>query len=223
MKASKKTKIVSTLGPSTDSPKVLAAMMKSGVNVFRINFSHAKYDDVKEKVTTIRRLSDELNLNVGILADLQGPKLRVGTMKGEVVVSKGDRVTFVTGQPFKGTAERVYMNYDQFPEDVNPGERILLDDGKLIFEVEETNRKDEVIAKVIQGGQLRSRKVVNLPNTAISLPALTEKDVKDAEFAVTQEVDWMALSFVRHGEDLQVLQRLIEKHSDQKIPIIAKI
>lgn len=223
MKTIKKTKIVSTLGPSTDSPKVLAAMMKSGVNVFRINFSHAKYDDVKEKVRTIRRLSDELNLNIGILADLQGPKLRVGAMKGEVVVSKGDHVTFVTGEPFQGTAQRVYMNYDKFPEDVNAGERILLDDGKLIFEVVETNRKDEVITKVIQGGPLRSRKGVNLPNTKISLPALTEKDVEDAQFAITQEVDWMALSFVRHGEDLQVLQRLIETHSDQKIPIIAKI
>jgi pyruvate kinase len=144
-------------------------------------------------------------------------------MAGEVVVTPGDEITFVTGKPFEGNADRVYMNYSNFPKDVNPGERILLDDGKLIFEVRSTNKKDEVKAKVIQGGPLKSKKGVNLPNTNISLPALTEKDIKDAEFAISQEVDWIALSFVRFSQDLIDLQNLIKEHSEHKIPIVAKI
>lgn len=223
MHINKRTKIVSTLGPATDSKEILREMIRSGVNVFRINFSHAQHDDVIDKIKTIRALSEELNVNVGILGDLQGPKLRVGKMKENVSVQKGDEVTFVTGKEFVGTAEKVYMNYDQFPKDVDLGERILLDDGKLIFEVIGTNKKNEVVAKVIQGGPLRSRKGVNLPNTKISLPAMTEKDVEDAKFAIEQQVDWIALSFVRSGKDLQVLQDIIDTHSDHKIPIISKI
>ena len=171
----------------------------------------------------IRELNEKYGYNAGILADLQGPKLRVGVMKEEVIVNKGDIITFATGEEFQGTAERVYMNYESFPRDVKAKERILLDDGKLIFEVVKTNGKNEVEAKVIQGGPLRSRKGVNLPNTNISLPALTEKDVKDAEFAVKKQVDWMALSFVRHAQDIKKLQDLINKHGDYKIPIVAKI
>lgn len=219
----KKTKIVATLGPATSTREVLKGMMEAGVDVFRINFSHADYEGVSERIKMIRSLSEELGYNTAILADLQGPKLRVGVMSGEVVVEKGDEITFVTGKPFEGTRERVYMNYKEFPKDVNAGERVLLDDGKLIFEVISTNRKNEVKAKVIQGGPLKSKKGVNLPNTNVSLPALTKKDIEDAIFAISQEVDWIALSFVRHGQDLQDLRELIEKHSDHKIPIIAKI
>ena len=219
----KKTKIVATLGPATSTREVLKDMIEAGVNVFRINFSHADYDDVKERIEMIRSLNKEFNYNTAILADLQGPKLRVGVMKEDVIVSKGDEITFVTGEPFEGTAERVYMNYKEFPRDVKPGERILLDDGKLMFEVVTTDGKAEVKAKVIQGGPLRSKKGVNLPNTNISLPALTKKDIKDAIFAIKQDVDWMALSFVRHSEDLMDLQKLIAEHTDNKIPIGAKI
>ncbi|EIJ38071.1 pyruvate kinase [Galbibacter orientalis] len=219
----KKTKIVATLGPATSTREVLKDMIEAGVNVFRINFSHADYDDVKERIEMIRSLNKEFNYNTAILADLQGPKLRVGVMKEDVIVSKGDEITFVTGEPFEGTAERVYMNYKEFPRDVKPGERILLDDGKLMFEVVTTDGKAEVKAKVIQGGPLRSKKGVNLPNTNISLPALTKKDIKDAIFAIKQDVDWMALSFVRHSEDLMDLQKLIAEHTDNKIPIVAKI
>ena len=219
----KKTKIVATLGPATSKKEVLQQMMEAGVDVFRINFSHASHDDVAERIRLIRELNDELDTNTAILADLQGPKLRVGVMGGEAVVAPGDEIAFATGEPFEGSAKRVYMNYASFPQDVKPGERILLDDGKLIFEVKATNGKDEVKAVVIQGGPLKSKKGVNLPNTDISLPALTEKDIKDAEFAISQEVDWIALSFVRHSQDLMDLQNLINKHSENKIPIIAKI
>ncbi|MCB0456834.1 MAG: pyruvate kinase [Flavobacteriaceae bacterium] len=223
MPSQKKTKIVATLGPATNDKKVLKAMIEAGANVFRINFSHADYNDVKKRIKMIRELGEELGISTAILADLQGPKLRVGVMKEEVIVKPGDKIDFYTGKEFEGTKNKVYMNYDNFPADVNAGEQILLDDGKLIFEVLETNGKDKVSAKVIQGGPLRSKKGVNLPNTNISLPALTAKDKEDAIFAIKQEVDWFALSFVRHAEDLKELQALIEAHSEYKIPIIAKI
>lgn len=219
----KKTKIVSTLGPSTSKKEIIHKMIKAGVDVFRINFSHANYEDVKEKIGIIRALSDQYNYNTSILGDLQGPKLRVGVMKEDVVVNVGDEIIFATGEEFKGTSEKVYMNYDNFPRDVKEGERILLDDGKLIFEVISTDGEHNVKAKVIQGGPLRSKKGVNLPNTNISQPALTEKDIQDAIFAIEQGVDWIALSFVRNANDLEELQDLISKHSQQKIPIIAKI
>ena len=139
------------------------------------------------------------------------------------MLNPGDQITFVTGDAFVGNKDRVYMNYTQFPKDVKPGEKILLDDGKLIFEVLETNRSNEVSTKVLQGGVLKSNKGVNLPNTAISLPALTEKDIKDAIFAIGQNVDWIALSFVRHAKDIDDLRQLIEEHASHRIPIISKV
>ncbi|MGJ8665252.1 MAG: pyruvate kinase [Patiriisocius sp.] len=219
----KKTKIVATLGPATADREILKKMILAGVNVFRVNFSHANYDNVKDVIATIRDLGKELETSTAILADLQGPKLRVGIMKEEVIVNPGDKISFCTGEEFEGDSKRVYMNYDNFPRDVKKGERVLLDDGKLMFEVLSTDGKKEVKTKVIQGGPLRSRKGVNLPNTNISLPALTQKDKDDAIFAISQDVDWIALSFVRHAEDLKELQALIEAHSEHKIPIIAKI
>ncbi len=222
-KSRKKTKIVATLGPATNTKKVLKEMIEEGADVFRINFSHANYDDVSKRIAMIRELNEKYGYNTAILADLQGPKLRVGIMGNEVVVSKGDTITFETGKEFKGDKNRVFMTYDNFPKDVNPGERVLLDDGKLIFEVVETDKKSKVLTKVLQGGPLQSKKGVNLPNTKISQPALTEKDIADAIFAIEQKVDWIALSFVRHSEDLIELEELIKKHSDHKIPIIAKI
>ena len=223
MPTRKKTKIVATLGPACSSKEVIKKMIDAGVNVFRINFSHADYTDVKERIDIIRGLNVEFGYSTAILADLQGPKLRVGVMKEDVVVNPGDIITFQTAEDIPGTAERVYMNYKEFPRDVNPGEKILLDDGKLMFEALETNGTTEVVCKVIQGGPLKSKKGVNLPNTKVSLPALTKKDIKDALFAIEQEVDWIALSFVRTPADLEELQDLIAKNSSYKIPIIAKI
>ena len=223
MPTNKKTKIVATLGPACSSKEVIKNMIDAGVNVFRINFSHADYTDVSERINIIRELNEEFGYTTSILADLQGPKLRVGVMKEDVVVSKGDVITFTTAEDVLGTASRVYMNYKEFPKDVNPGERILLDDGKLIFEVTKTDKNTEVEAVVVQGGPLKSKKGVNLPNTKVSLPALTPKDIKDALFAIENKVDWIALSFVRTPKDLEELQDLIAKHSDHKIPIVAKI
>jgi len=223
MQKIKKTKIVATLGPASSSREVIKDMMLNGVNVFRINFSHADYEDVLERIQLIRELNMELGFHVGILADLQGPKLRVGNMAPDTLVEAGQEVRFTTEKVDLGTANAIYMNYAQFPKDVSPGERVLLDDGKLIFEVLDTDKKSSVTARVVQGGVLKSKKGVNLPNTKISLPALTEKDIKDAIFAIKQDVDWIALSFVRHKQDIEDLRALIKKHGEYDIPIISKI
>ena len=219
----KKTKIVATLGPAVSGKKMLLDLITTGVNVFRINFSHADYKTVENNIKHIRAINKEHGFNAAVLADLQGPKLRVGVMKDNIIVSSGDEIVFATGDRFEGSKERVFMTYDRFPKDAKPGEMILLDDGKLIFKVVSTNQTNEVKAKVIQGGPLKSKKGVNLPNTNISQPALTEKDKLDALFAIERQVDWMALSFVRNAEDLKELKDIISKHSSYKIPIIAKI
>ena len=223
MLSQKRTKIVATMGPATKSKKVLKNMILEGVNVFRINFSHADYNVVKENISLVRELSEELQTNIAVLADLQGPKLRVGLMEDNVKIKPGDTISFFTGDEFTGNNSRVYINYTDFPNDVKKGERILVDDGKLLFEILNTNGVDEVKAKVIQGGILSSKKGVNLPNTKLSLPALTNKDKKDALFALEQGVDWIALSFVRHAKDLKKLEKLIRNNSEYKVPIIAKI
>lgn len=217
-----KTKIVATLGPATDTKEILTELAKNGVNVFRINFSHADYEDVKRKVKIIREINKDNGFNIAILGDLQGPKLRVGVMEEGVVVNDGDTFTFTT-EKCVGTKEKAFMTYQRFPKDVKAGEQILVDDGKLLFEVVSTNKENEVVVKVIVGGPLKSKKGVNLPNTAISLPALTEKDMEDAVFAIEQEVDWIALSFVRTADDLRMLRDLIAQHSEYRIPVIAKI
>jgi pyruvate kinase len=219
----KKTKIIATLGPASDKEEIIEEMILSGVDVFRINFSHAEHEDVKKRIQSIRKISKKLNSNTSILADLQGPKLRIGKVEADTTVAPGDQIAFLNGDPFEGNKEKVFMNYENFSRDVKPGERILLDDGKLIFEVIATDKQSRVDAKVIQGGKLKSKKGVNLPNTKISLPALTKKDIVDAEFAIGEEVDWIALSFVRNSEDILDLRKMIEKQSDHKIPIIAKI
>ena len=222
MPNSKKTKIVATLGPAIETKDDVRALAEAGVNVFRINFSHADYDKIKERVKHIREINEETGMNVAILADLQGPKLRVGVMEEGVVLEKDDLFTFTTDKCV-GTKEKAFMTYQRFPKDVKVGENILVDDGKLMFEVVSTDKDKNVVVKTIVGGPLKSKKGVNLPNTNISLPALTEKDMGDAVFAISQDVDWIALSFVRTPEDLRMLRDLIAQHSDYTIPIIAKI
>ncbi len=218
----KKTKIVATLGPATNTKEILEELAAEGVNVFRINFSHANYDVVIERIKMIREINKRRGFNVAILADLQGPKLRVGVMEENVLLKNGDTFVFTT-EECVGNTEKAFMTYKRFPKDVKAGEHILVDDGKLMFEVLSTDKKTAVITKVLVGGILSSKKGVNLPNTAISLPALTDKDKKDAIFALKQQVDWIALSFVRTPEDLRILRDLIDLHSDYRVPVIAKI
>ena len=219
----KKTKIIATLGPATETSKILEEMIMEGVDVFRINFSHSNYSEAENKISLIRKLSEKHKINISILADLQGPKLRIGKIKENSNVKKNDVVTFSSEKAFIGDSKKAYMNYQNFAKDVSVGEKVLLDDGKLIFKVIETDNKYIVKAKVIQGGGLSSNKGVNLPNTKISLPALTKKDKEDAIFAIRKKVDWIALSFVRNKKDLEELKGLIDKFSKYKIPIISKI
>ncbi|MCD8406813.1 pyruvate kinase [Tenacibaculum dicentrarchi] len=222
MPHNKKTKIVATLGPAINNKEILTEMATAGVNVFRVNFSHADYDNVKNRIREIREINEEKGYNLAILADLQGPKLRVGVMNDAVELKAGDTFTFTTEECI-GTNEKAFMTYQRFPKDVKAGEHILVDDGKLLFEVVSTDKHKEVKTKVVVGGILSSKKGVNLPNTNISLPALTEKDKKDAIFALQQEVDWIALSFVRNPEDLRMLRDLIDQNSMYRVPVIAKI
>ena len=223
MNKNKKTKIVATLGPAVNSKSILKKILDEGVNVLRINFSHANHDDVKTTISLIKDLNSIYHYNAAILADLQGPKIRIGEVKSDFFVKKGDTISFKTGDRFIADKNELYMSYLNFAKDVKLGEKILIDDGKLIFEVTQTDQKTTVHAKAILDGTIKSNKGVNLPNTDVSLPALTKKDKEDAIFAISQKVDWIALSFVRNANDLKDLNDLINKYSDVKIPVIAKI
>ena len=214
-------KIVATLGPASSNKEVMTKMIMAGVNVFRINFSHGDHETHKSTIRLIHEINEEFGFNVATLADLQGPKLRIGNVEDGAIVKPGDLIEFTTHKT-EGTKERVYMNYQEFPSDVKPGERILLDDGKLMLKVKETNSVDRVIAEVIQGGPLKSKKGVNLPNTAISLPCLTPKDLKDLDVALECGVEWIGLSFVRNAQDVIELKQRIQK-SGKKAFIVSKI
>ena len=218
-----KTKIIATLGPSSTSKTKIKSLTQAGVNVFRVNFSHAIHSEIKQTVKDIRDVSSLLNRHISILGDLQGPKIRLGIVEEEVIIKKGDTISITTKIIEQGNGALVSINYPDFPKDVSENEIILIDDGKLILKVIKTNSVDLAEAKVIQGGVLKSKKGVNLPNTNISLPALTDKDKKDALFAIENCFDWIALSFVRTKKDVKQLEKLISKNSDFKIPIIAKI
>ena len=218
-----KTKIIATLGPSCSSKTMLNKLIVSGVDVFRINFSHADHKEVERIVNDIKALRIKRNEHVSILGDLQGPKIRLGNVVPETILQKGDNIVFTTRKIKNGNSNRVTINYASFPKDVKRGETVLVDDGKIILKVEKTDRDTSVNLIVIQGGLLSSNKGVNLPSTKISLPALTPKDIKDAKFAAKLGFDWVALSFVRSKNDVLQLREILDKSSKELIPIISKI
>lgn len=219
----KRTKIVATIGPSSSGKETLLAMMKEGMNVARLNFSHGDYEDHKKVIKNIRELNAETGLNVALLADLQGPKIRTRKMENNgVELISGEQVEIVTKSEDEGTAQKFAINYPELPADVKPGEKIRLDDGKLELEVVSTDGAESIITKVVHGGMLSSNKGVNLPNTTISLPSLTEKDLEDLDFALEQDVDWVGLSFVRSARDIIELKHIIRKHK-KKARVVAKI
>jgi pyruvate kinase len=217
------TKIVATVGPACNTYDGLLSLVEAGVDVFRLNFSHGSHEDHRQVVDHIVRINEEHNTHVGILADLQGPKLRVGKMEGDgLELTEGQIVTFVN-EECEGNAERVYMSYPQFAQDVSVGERVLVDDGTLVFEVTDTNARDTVKLKALYPGTLKSNKGVNLPNTKISLPSITEKDMEDLQYILTiPQVNWIALSFVRHPQDCKELRNHIDRAGHQA-KIISKI
>ncbi len=216
------TKIVATVGPASNSYEKLLDLVKAGVDIFRLNFSHGSHEDHRQVIQHIRLINEQFNTHVGILADLQGPKLRVGKIKDEpLMLEDNDEIVFVN-KPCEGTKEHIYMSYQQLAKDVKENEDILVDDGKIRLRVISTNGKDTVRLKVTHGGPLRSNKGVNLPNTKVSLPALTEKDLKDLDFILTQPVNWIALSFVRSPKDLKDLRSRIDAKG-HPAKIISKI
>ena len=218
-----KTKIIATLGPASSSKTMLSKLIVSGVDVFRVNFSHANHKDVERIVTDIKALRIKHNKHVSVLGDLQGPKIRLGNVVPETILKKGDSILFSTKKIKNGDSNKVTINYTSFPKDVKKGETVLVDDGKIILQVEKTDRDTSVSLIVIQGGLLSSNKGVNLPSTKISLPALTPKDIKDAKFAAKLGLDWVALSFVRSKNDVLQLREILDKSSKELIPIISKI
>ncbi|MBN2683574.1 MAG: pyruvate kinase [Bacteroidales bacterium] len=216
------TKIIATMGPACASKEVLSQMIHEGIDVCRLNFSHGSHEAHLEMINLINELNAELNTNVAILADLQGPKIRIGDVENNGVQLIDGNEILIVNEKCLGTAEKVYLSYPNFSSDVSIGDFILIDDGKLKLEVIDTNKVNTVRAKVVHGGILSSKKGVNLPNTKISLPSLTEKDLADAEFALEHDVDFIALSFVRKVTDIVELKDIIKKHK-RTTRVIAKI
>jgi pyruvate kinase len=221
-KTQSRTKVIATLGPATSTKEVLEEMITAGVDVCRLNFSHGSYEDHAKVIEFIREINKERGYHTAILADLQGPKLRIGEVENNgVQINKGDEIVFTTEKCI-GNASRLYITYPQFPQDVKIGETILIDDGKLLLEVKDTNKDNEVVATVLHGGILSSKKGVNLPNTKISLPCLTKKDLQDLKFALEHDVEWIGLSFVRKASDILELKHLISRQNKNS-RVVAKI
>ena len=217
-----KTKIIATVGPACNTYEKLLALVQEGVNVFRLNFSHGTHGQHQAVMEHIKAINETFPFNIAILADLQGPKLRVGEIENNALdLKKGDEFYF-TNEVCVGTLEHVYISYPDFHKDVRIGEKILLDDGKLEVLVKVVTSDNRVKVEVLTSGILSSKKGVNLPDTKISLPSLSEKDLNDLDFIISQNIDWVALSFVRRPEDIVALREiLVSKGSKAKI--IAKI
>ncbi len=217
-----KTKIIATVGPACNTYEKLLALVNEGVNVFRLNFSHGTHAQHLLVMEHIKNINKDERLNIAIMADLQGPKLRVGDIEGNALnLKKGDEFYF-TNEKCMGTFEHIYISYPAFHDDVKLDEKILLDDGKIEVVVKEIGADGRVKVEVTSGGLLSSKKGVNLPDTAISLPSLSEKDLDDLDFIVSQDIDWIALSFVRKPEDVTQLKNIL-KAKNSKAKIISKI
>ncbi len=217
-----KTKIIATIGPASSSEDKLRELIISGIDMCRLNFSYGSYDQHEEVIQRIRKLNEELDTHVAILADLQGPKIRLGEMEEEgVIINDGEKIVF-TNKDIRGNKEKIHIKYNDLPKDIKKGDTLLIDDGKLKFIVESTDLKYEVVARTVHGGPLYSRKGVNLPDTHISIPGLTDKDIEDVHFILDHDLDWIALSFVRWANDIKALKEIISKRN-KKIMVVAKI
>jgi len=215
-----KTKIVATVGPASNNKETLRALMLEGVDVFRLNFSHGSHEDHLKVVKLVRELNKELETNVALLQDLQGPKIRVNEVQDGTILTPGEDLVITTRQVV-GNKDLVSTSYENLPNDVKPGDMILVDDGKIELKVKE-KRGIEVVTTVVYGGLLKSRKGINLPYTKVSAPSLTDKDLNDLHFGIKNEVDWIALSFVRNVKDIEILRGIINEHKSHA-KIVAKI
>jgi pyruvate kinase len=215
-----KTKIVATVGPASNSKDMLRALIKEGVDVFRLNFSHGSHEDHLKVINFVRELNKELGSRVSLLQDLQGPKIRVQEMQPDTVIERGQELT-ITIKQLLGNEKIVSTSYQGLPNDVKQGDMILIDDGKIELKVKSANATD-VVTEVVYGGPLKSRKGINLPFSKVSAPSLTEKDLKDLEFGIANDMDWIALSFVRKASDIHEMRDIINKHKAQS-RIVAKI
>ncbi len=219
-----RTKIIATIGPASSSPKMLHRMADAGMDVCRLNFSHGRHEEHKQVVEAITEYNRLYDKHIALLADLQGPKIRLGDLPQEgIALQTGDRVSF-TSRENAAEPHSIFISYATFAADVKPGETILVDDGKIALKVVSTNKHDKVLLESVNGGLLRSRKGVNLPETSITLPSLTRKDLDDLDFILEQGVQWVALSFVRSAIDIHILRSRIEAHPAEVKPrIVAKI
>jgi pyruvate kinase len=216
------TKVIATVGPSTHTYDQLLAMAQVGVDVFRLNFSHGSHADHLEVINHINDINEKYNYHVGIMADLQGPKIRIGEIAdGEIMLNQNEIIHFTTRE-INGTPNRMSINYPEFPRDIKAGDRVLLDDGKITLEAIESNGEDDVKLAVIHGGKVSSRKGVNLPDTKVSIPSLTAKDLHDLKFILSHPINWIALSFVRSAKDIKVLRKLVNA-ANHPAKLIAKI
>jgi len=215
-----KTKIVATVGPASNSKEMLRYLIEEGVDVFRLNFSHGKHEEHLKVINFVRELNQEMGTNVALLQDLQGPKIRVNDVQPGVELKSGQEFIITTRQ-LLGNNEIASTSYEGLPKDVKPGQMILVDDGKIELKVKEV-RDNDVLTEVIYGGPLKPRKGINLPQSKVSAPSLTEKDAIDLEFGLQHKVDWVALSFVRKASDIDHIKEIIKKHNSTT-RVIAKI
>jgi len=220
--AKRKTKIVATIGPASSSYEKLKELHMSGVNVFRLNFSHGRHEDHLQVIENIVQLNKDMNVHISILADLQGPKLRTGLMQNNAIELVEATTIKVTSDDVIGTKDLISVTYEFLAKDLKVGELILIDDGKLELQVAEILTEKSILCTVIAGGTLSSKKGFNLPNTKISLPSLTEKDRADLAFILTQPINWIALSFVRTAKEINELKDIINEHNSP-LKIVAKI
>ncbi len=218
-----KTKIVATVGPASNTYERLGMLIREGVDVFRLNFSHGAHEEHLAVINTVRRLNKDLRTNVGLLQDLQGPKIRLGEVEGGgVEIKPGDKIKLVCGEKEISTATRLSTIYLGLARDVKPGDQILIDDGKIELKVLATDRDKEVDVEVVYGGLVKPRKGINLPDSEVSAPSMTEKDIEDLKFGLENDVDWVALSFARKADDIRFIKNLIAE-SGKNTRVVAKI
>jgi pyruvate kinase len=218
----RKTKIVCTIGPSSESPEMLRKLIGAGMNVARLNFAHGELDEHAERIRCIREAAQEMNAYVAVLLDIKGPEIRIGKLQSDYVeLVPGETVTLTT-EEFLGTKDRIQVSYKQLPQDVRPGSIILIDDGLVRLEVEKAEGT-EILCRIKNGGRLKQRKGVNVPGVKTSLPGVTEKDVRHIKFGVEQKIDIIAQSFVRKAEDILEIKHILNEHNANHIQVIAKI